>query len=288
MPKKRYTPAGCASFSFPCRGIVPTVQNLLDILHQLTPPVLAEEWDNVGLLVGAPGREIHRVLVALDPTDALLDTACAGRFDTLITHHPAIFRPLRSLRTDNPIGGFLARAIREELAVIACHTNLDAIPGGVSDVLARALGLDETSALVPAASGCGADCGLGRIGCFPSPQTPEDFLATLRRACMPPWILEAGPRPSEVRTVAVCGGSCSDFAETARNLGAEVFVTAEVKHNVARWAEAAGLWLLDAGHFATEQPAMAVFADMLRHRFADLGVAIEVAAAEQHPPLRLA
>lgn len=267
---------------------MPTVQDLLDILQQITPQSLAEDWDNVGLLVGAPHREAGRVLVALDPTDALMDAARAGRFDTIVTHHPAIFRPLKSLRTDTPTGGFVARAIREEVCVIACHTNLDAIPGGVSDVLARALGLDATRPLVAAASDCASTCGLGRFGVYPSPLAPEDFLVRLRRACAPPWILEAGPRPEQIRTAAVCGGSCSDFAETALRLGADVFVTAEIKHNVARWAEEAGLWLLDAGHFATEQPAMVAFVDLLRQRFAALNWDITVETADQHPPLRLA
>ena len=267
---------------------MPTVQDILDILQQITPQSLAEDWDNVGLLVGAPHRQAQRVLVALDPTDALMDAARAGRFDTIITHHPAIFRPLKSLRTDTPIGGFIARAIREEVGVIACHTNLDAIPGGVSDVLARALELDATRPLVSAGSGCDAACGLGRIGAYPSPLAPENFLDRLRRACAPPWILEAGPRPALIRTAAVCGGSCSDFAETALRFGADVFVTAEVKHNVARWAEESGLWLLDAGHFATEQPAMTAFGDLLRQRFAALDWDVTVETALQHPPLRLA
>ncbi len=267
---------------------MPTVQDILDILQQITPQSLAEDWDNVGLLVGAPYRQVHSVLVALDPTDGLMDAARAGRFDTIVTHHPAIFRPLRSLRTDTPIGGFIARAIREEICVIACHTNLDAIPDGVSDVLARALGLTVTRPLVAAGSGCDAAYGLGRIGAYPSPLAPEDFLDRLRQACAPPWILEAGPRPAQIRTAAVCGGSCSDFAEAALRLGADVFVTAEVKHNVARWAEEAGLWLLDAGHFATEQPAMVAFGDLLRQRFAALGWDIAVETAAQQPPLRLA
>ena len=266
---------------------MPTVQDLLDILQQITPHSLAEDWDNVGLLVGTPHREVHRVLVALDPTEALMIAAHAGRFDIIVTHHPAIFRPLKALRTDTPIGGFIARAIREEIGVIACHTNLDTIPGGVSDVLARALGLDDSRPLVPAGRDCDSGCGLGRIGTYPVPLPPDDFLDRLRRACSPPWILEAGPRPAQIHTVAVCGGSCSDLAETAHHLGAEVFLTAEIKHNIARWAEDAGLWLLDAGHYATEQPAMAAFADLLRQRFNARGWDIAVETAAQPPPLRL-
>ena len=287
MPGKRYIHAGCASFAFPCDVTVPTVRDFLDILQRLTPPRLAEDWDNVGLLVGDPGQDIRSVLVALDPALPLLDQARAGGHNLLLTHHPAIFRPLKALRTDTPIGAFLAGAARLDISVIACHTNMDAVQGGVSDVLAAALGLDRVRPLV-AAGDCDPGCGLGRIGVLAEAVTAADFLVRLRRACAPPWILEAGPRPQRVRQVAVCGGSCGDFAETALALGADVFVTAEVKHSVARWAEDAGLWLLDAGHFATEYPAMRVLSDLLRRHCADQGWPLAIDTAEQHPPLRLA
>ena len=100
MPGKRYIHAGCASFAFPCDVTVPTVRDFLDILQRLTPPRLAEDWDNVGLLVGDPGQDIRSVLVALDPALPLLDQARAGGHNLLLTHHPAIFRPLKALRTD--------------------------------------------------------------------------------------------------------------------------------------------------------------------------------------------
>ena len=109
----------------------------------------------------------------------------------------------------------------------------------------------------------------------------------MRAACNPQWILEAGPRPDMVATVALCGGSCSDFAETAWNLGADVFITAEVKHSVACWAADAGLWLLDAGHFATEYPSILLFRDTLRQQAASRGWNLPIDVACQQPPLRL-
>jgi putative NIF3 family GTP cyclohydrolase 1 type 2 len=83
---------------------VPTVREFLKILQQITPESLAEEWDNVGLLVGDPSQPVHRILLALDPTCSLIDQARSGRYDLVITHHPIIFRPLKALRTDTPIG----------------------------------------------------------------------------------------------------------------------------------------------------------------------------------------
>lgn len=266
---------------------MPTVQDFLNILHCIAPEDLAEDWDNVGLLVGNPQQTVRRILLALDPSCSLIDSACSGRYDLVITHHPIIFRPLKSLRTDTPTGRFIAQATGAGMSVIACHTNFDAMEGGVSDILATALGLATTRPLVQAGKGCNPTCGLGRIGTYPLPVSAATFLARLHQSCTPPWILEAGQRPQQVATVAVCGGSCSDLAETALRQGAEVFVTAEVKHSVARWAEDAGLWILDAGHFATENPAIPVLQSRLQQQAVALGWDIEIDTAGQQAPLRL-
>lgn len=268
-------------------NIVPTVRDFLTMLQRITPENLAEEWDNVGLLVGNPNQEIHRVLLALDPICSLIEQAASNQYDLIITHHPLIFRPLKAIRTDTPSGRFIALAVSSQISVIACHTNLDSVQGGVSDHLAQSLGLKNSRPLVPSRTGCNLDCGLGRIGNYATPLSATAFLRHLQTACNPPWILEAGVRPDQVATVALCGGSCSDFAETALNLGADVFVTAEVKHSVACWAMDAGLWLLDAGHFATEYPAMTPFRDSLRQQATDWGWNLEIDVAYQPPPLRL-
>lgn len=267
---------------------MPTVRDFLKILQHITPESLAEDWDNVGLLVGDPQQPVRRILLALDPTCGLIDQAQSGRYDLVITHHPIIFRPLKAIRTDTPVGRFITAATCNHISVIACHTNLDSIQGGVSDHLAQTLGLVDSKPLIPSRKGCDLDCGLGRLGTYPAPITADAFLARVRRVCAPPWILEAGQRPERVATVAVCGGSCSDLAETAYNLGADVFLTAEVKHSVACWAADAGLWLLDAGHFATENPAMVLFRDALRQQTIDRGWELVIDTADQQPPLRLA
>lgn len=266
---------------------VPTIQDLLHLLQRLIPNALAESWDNVGLLAGSPHKETHSVLLGLDPTLALVQQAKAQNIDLIITHHPAIFRPLKNIHTNTPTGAFLAAALGADISVIACHTNLDAAAGGVSDLLARNLNLQDIRPLVPNQHEISPCCGLGRIGTYANPLSAKDFLQQVQKACAPPWILEAGPRPELIHRVAVCGGSCSEFAETALQQGAEVFLTSEVKHAVARWAEEAGLWLLDAGHFATEYPAMAAFAMTLHEKTAELGWSVNFHNAVQHTPLKL-
>lgn len=274
-------------FLFPEYERVVTVQDLLEILQSITPEHLAEDWDNVGLLVGDPRQPVHRILLALDPTCQLAEEAVQGQYDLILTHHPIIFRPLKALRTDTPTGTFLALTTKHQISVIASHTNFDSVPNGVSGHLATLLGLEQIHPLLPSKHDCSLPCGLGQIGTYPVPLSADDFLSCVRKAVQPPWILEAGPRPEQVRSVAVCGGSCSDFAELAYKKGVDVFLTSEVKHSVARWAEEAGFWLLDGGHFATENSAMAALQKLLVQESGDKGWNLTVDVAHQNPPLRL-
>ena len=266
--------------------IVATVQNILNILQDIAADDLAETWDNIGLLIGSPQSRVTSILLGLDPTVDLLAQARNLEAELIITHHPAIFHPLKALRTDQPVGNFISSALQANISVIGCHTNLDATTGGVSDVLAQALGLVNTAPLL-SAKNSENNCGLGRVGNLQTAVTADAFIDSIHKALSPPWLLEAGPRPDTVSRVAVCGGSCSDFAETARLAGADVFITAEVKHAVARWAEEAGLWLIDGGHFATENPAMPALQSLLTDRLKQTDMAVQIQTARQEPPLKL-
>ena len=285
MSEKRYLPAEVPLFI--CQGIMPpTVQDILNILETIAPASLAEQWDNVGLMIGNPSDRVRSILIGLDPTIPLLDEAVASGSNLLITHHPIIFHPLKSVRLEQPGGKFINNAICNSINVVSCHTNLDSANPGLNDLLAGKLGLIDTEPLDDEEIG-GPNEGLGRIGNV-KPCSPEDFIERLKNACQPSWILEAGPRPDEISRIAVCGGSCSDLAETAMAKGAQVFVTAEVKHSVARWAEATGLWLLDAGHFATENPAMGELAGQLKREMQNRGIGIEIKVTKnQNSPLKL-
>lgn len=265
---------------------MPSVQKLLDILEEIAPSQLSESWDNTGLLVGDPEAEIYGIMIGLDPTLPLLAEAVAKGINVVITHHPVIFHPLKSLCSDNPTGRLLYFAVKNNLHIIGCHTNLDSAPGGVSDIFARELGLTDITPLVP--SPCGmADSGLGRTGSYLTPVTPDECIEKIYRISNAPWLLEAGPRPEQVQKITVCGGSGSDFAEIAMETGADLFITAEIKHSVARWAEEAGFWLIDGGHFATEYLIIDSLHKKISTELSLYGFELIVEAAGQSPPLNI-
>lgn len=123
-------------------------QTVINAMERLAPRYLAEEWDNVGLLVGSGQREVNRILTCLDVTEEVADRAVAGKVDMIIAHHPLIFRPLKNIATDTQLGRILQKLLAADIAVYAAHTNLDTAVGGTNDLLAELLELQEVKPLV--------------------------------------------------------------------------------------------------------------------------------------------
>ncbi len=123
------------------------IQDLVGLVHRLYPPALAEDWDNVGLQVGDPAAEVSRVLVSLDPGEDVVEQAVARGAQAVVAHHPLIFKPVKSLVPRGQVGSTLFRAVREGIAVICAHTNLDRAQNGLNDWLAERLELKEVHPL---------------------------------------------------------------------------------------------------------------------------------------------
>jgi len=257
-----------------------TIECILKSLNSLAPFSLAEDWDNVGLLIGAADDTVTSIIVGLDPTTELLDEAIAHNANLVITHHPIIFSALKSIRTDQPTGAFIAKAITKQIGIIACHTNLDVVPNGVSRILAQRLGLTDLLPL-SAANPASPDIGFGQIGTLPVPLASHEFLEHLCKVLSLPTVAVAGPLPEIIKRVAVCGGSGSEYAAVARAQGAQIYITGEVKHHIARWAEETDFCIIDAGHFATEHLVSAVLAADLAASLASQAIEIPVYATEK-------
>jgi len=262
-----------------------TVADVITGLDQIAPFGMAESWDNVGLIVGDRDRPVGSVLVGLDPTNRLLDEALAEKVDTVITHHPAIFKPIPSIDTGDSSGRFLEKALTHRLNIIACHTNFDTVCKGVNDILAELLGLEKVRPLLPASELFPDDAGLGRIGCYSQPKSRIAFVELLLEVLDLDGVQMAGELPETITAVALCGGSGSDFAEAARRSGADLYISAEIKHSVGRWAEENGFCIIDGTHYATEKPAVRLLAERLRSysRKRNWNLDVKETETENHP-----
>ena len=252
-----------------------TVQNVLDYLHTLAPAAMKYEWDNVGLICGRRDQEVKKVLVALDPFENVCREAIELGADLIITHHPLIFRAPKTITTDDPVGKCVLLLAANGISAINAHTNLDCAPGGVNDVLAETLGLENIYVTDPMGTDAeGRPYGLLRAG-ETAEQPLEQFLALVKEKLGTPVLrFVDGGRP--VRKVAVGGGACGDCGPEALAAGCDTLVTADIKYNQFRDAYDMGLNLIDAGHFYTENPVMKPLAEKLQAQFPELEVILSV------------
>ena len=242
------------------------VKNILEYLETLAPSHMKYDWDNVGLLCGSREKEVKKILVALDPFMDVCEEAAQIGADLIVTHHPLIFRPCKSVTDEDPVGKSILYLVGHDIAAVNAHTNLDCAPGGVNDTLAKTLGLTNVQIIDP----IGEDYGLLRKG-FVKEQTLEAFMQTVKENLGTP-VLRYADGGKTVSCVAVGGGSCGDEYEAAIKAGCDTFVTADVKYNQFWDAKELGLNLIDAGHYYTENPVCAVLAEKLSEAFPEAEV----------------
>ena len=254
-----------------------TAGDILNFVETLAPRAMKMDWDNVGLLCGSKATPVTKVLVALDPFENVCDEAAAWGAQLIVTHHPLIFRPIPSVTDETSIGRGLMTLIRNGICAINAHTNLDQAPGGVNDVLAKKLALVNVEVVNPCGTTeSGESWGLLRMGEVPE-QPLDAFLNRVKTllSCEGLRYVNGG---KPVRKVCVGGGSCADGMHEAIAAGCDTFVTADIKYNQFRDAYDLGLNLIDAGHFYTENPVVAVLAEKIAAAFPE----VEVKISESH------
>ncbi len=342
-------------------------QVVIDALEKMAPRYLAEEWDNVGLLIGSPSATVHKVLTCLDVTQAVADKAIEKGAELIVAHHPPIFRAIKKLRTDSYLGKLLTKIIKNDVAVYAAHTNLDSASGGVNDILAEKLALKDIGAFVDGyreellklsvfvpedyadavrraigKAGAGftgkySDCsfssigegrftaregarpfignlnesacvrevkietilparqgdrvvramlkahpyeeaafdlialkntgrawGLGRVGRLETALPLREVAKLVKDALQLENVRFVGDAAKPVQKVALCSGSGAEFLSKASFMGADVYITGDVKYHEAQRALELGISLIDAGHFGTEFPIAAALQNYLK------------------------
>ena len=237
------------------------VKDILAFLETIAPVDLKMDWDNVGLLCGRMDKQVHTVLIALDPFLHVCQEAKAVGADLLLTHHPLIFDPLGAVTDETLVGKSVMTLIANDISAINAHTNLDCAAGGVNDTLAAVLGLTDVTVI--------GNENLLRAGNFAC-DLPE-FLAHVKAklGCDGLRYVDGG---KPVCSVAVGGGSCGSALPEVIAAGCDTFVTADVKYNQFCDAKALGINLIDAGHFPTENPVCAVVAEKLQKAFPQIRV----------------
>ncbi|MCE9527473.1 MAG: Nif3-like dinuclear metal center hexameric protein [Planctomycetales bacterium] len=226
------------------------LSDLCRFFESFALPALAEEWDNVGLLVGDVDTQVERVMTCLTITPASSAEAVSKGADLIVTHHPLPFKPLRRLTTDNTPGRLLLELIQAGIAVYSPHTAFDSAAEGINQQLADGLGLSETKPLVT---------------------SPLDAMHLV------------GPDDAVISTAAIACGSGGSFLEHAIRQNIDLLVTGEASFHTCLEAEANGINLLLPGHFASERFAVERLAEIVAKEFSQLSV---WASTDESDPLR--
>lgn len=251
-----------------------TVKEIYDYLDDLAPFAYQMSFDNSGFLVGRGETQVSRIMVALDITEEVVEEAREAGCQLIVSHHPIIFHPAKSITDADPTGRILLALTENHIAAICAHTNLDAVAGGVNDALAEALKLKDVELLHQDGwDEDGDPYGIGRTGLVSGYDSLIDFAAFVQQTLHAPGLrLEDAGRP--VRKVAVGGGACGDMLSQVATRGCDTFVTSDVKYNVFLDARAMGINLIDAGHFTTENVVCPVLVRWLKEGHPQLEIMI--------------
>ncbi len=224
-----------------------TVKEVYDIIGSFAPWETAADFDNVGILIGSGKTKIKKVLVCLDVTPDVAAEAAQIGANLIVSHHPLIFEPLRSIDFES-VPAFL---IKNKISLISAHTNLDLSPIGTTALLCDMLGLTVT------------DCSeFLYVGDLPKEMKGDDFAAKVKKLLKVKNIRYT--EKDKVGRVAICAGSGSEYVSAAAEMGADALVTGDVKHNRFIEAREKGIMIIDAGHYETEKPITSRLGEILR------------------------
>jgi dinuclear metal center YbgI/SA1388 family protein len=250
---------------------MPAVRQICDHLEQLAPVRLAEEWDNVGLLIGDGDRDVNRVMTCLTVTPTSVREAIEKSADLIVTHHPMPFRAVKRLTVDSTVGRMIWELIGAQVSIYSPHTAWDSAQHGINQLLAEAFGLTNIQPL-EAIDADPDGLGAGRCGDLDALTPLDDVIQTAKRFLAIDGLHCVGDRTSTVRRVAVACGSAGQFLTAAHREKCDVLVTGETNFHTCLEAEALGVALLLPGHFASERFSLEYLAEVMAGAFPSLTV----------------
>ena len=235
-------------------------------IEEFAPLALQESWDNCGFSVGNPDREAKSALIALDCTEEVLDEAIEMGCDIIITHHPLIFKGLKSITPADMAGRIVSKAIKHDISIYAAHTNADKVLEGVSGAMAARLGLKNVTVLDPD----GEETGLGAVGDLPEPISAEQAAALVKEKFALKSMKASKPVDGMISRVAMCGGSGGSLIAAARKSGAQLYISGDISYHNFFTPE--GFMIMDIGHYCSEYDVVSLFANILCENFPNFAV----------------
>jgi GTP cyclohydrolase I len=237
------------------------VSDVCEFMDTIAPENSCEDWDNVGLLIGNKDNEISKIMVALDASQDVIDQAVDKKVNMIITHHPLIFKPVKTITSADNVGRKLMRLIKHDICVYSAHTNLDIAKNGVNDELLRVLHLEKTIVIENT-----FENQILKVGEFENEMDFTKSLEMIKTLLNVDHVRLIGKK-DRVKSVGVFCGSFDGNLEAILKSNVDLLITGDVKYHVAKDAVEKGICIIDAGHFNTEIIIVPHIANQLRGKF---------------------
>lgn len=244
------------------------IRELYNYLNDAIPQSLSCDWDNDGLMCsGNTEKEVKKVLITLDITERTVQKTLDGGFDVIISHHPMIFGKIGAVEPGIPSAKKAITLIKNDISAMSFHTRLDALSGGVNDILCEMLEIKNSTPFGPEGEK------MGRIGMLALPLSPECFCEKVK-SLLGSQIILLAKCGKEVHKVALLGGDGKDFVSAARKAGADTYLSGRISYNIMAEAPEMGMNLIEAGHYFTEAPVCAFLEKLVKK--ADKNIETEI------------
>lgn len=247
-----------------------SVGQVMDFLQSFAPLGLAEEWDNVGLLVGTAQRRVRKIMTCLTLSEKTAREAVEREAGLVVTHHPLPFRPQRRWTDETLTGKVLWELAAARICVYSPHTAFDSASRGINQLLAEKIGLQDIRPLVPNAEV--PELGLGRLGTLPGELSLLECAQLVKNVLGIKYTRAVGSPQMRVQRVAVGCGASEDLLDAAVGAGCQAFVVGEARFHSCIEAEFRGIGLLMVGHYASERFAVEHLATVLQEQFPQVEV----------------
>lgn len=257
---------------------------IVQFFDEFAPPILSEDWDNVGLLLGDRNQDVKVAMTCLTLSPDVAEEAVNRSVNLIVSHHPILFRAVKRITADRSEGKMLLQLIQNGIAVYSPHTRYDSAGGGINQQLAELFELSDISVIRPL-DPTNPNIGSGRYGTLPSPTTLSEFSGVVQERLKLNYAQVSGPDQLSIKTIGIACGSAAEFMSDAQRLGCDALLTGEARFHACLEARTRGMGLIQAGHYGTERPAMENLARILGQQFSNL----EVFSSDiERDPVRLA
>ena len=224
------------------------LNNILEFLCSFAPVEFAESYDNVGLLIGDKNKDVKKVLVTLDVDEKVVDDALAKGCDLVVSHHPLIFTPIKTITGDNSISRTIIKLIKNDISLISMHTNFDSVSSGLCDLFLDKIALTDEKCSI---EGDATD-GVGRIAHLAEPETLSEIICKVKKEFVLESVKYVGNPDEKIEKISVCNGGGADFVYKAYESGAQLYISGDFKYHHARFAYENGIALIEVPHYNAE------------------------------------